>query len=465
MSLLPLNGPDDQRLSELAATVDVQRDPEELALLAGDESVVQPVVPGAAVMARSVEDVAATMRWAHTHGVPVTPRGAGSGKAGGCVPTPGGLVLSLAPMTAITVVHPEHGYAEVEPGVITETFRDSMEHEHRLFYPPDPASLDWCTLGGNVATNAGGPVALKYGVTGQHVMGLTLVLADGRVIETGRRQPKDVAGYDLTSQIVGSEGTLAVIVGVRLGLLPIPREVRTALLGFSSMGEAASALVDARRAGVLPRAMEVVDPVALQRVRSTWEHEGSPFGVDEATNALLLVEVDGPEGTTEAALQAMLDGMRSGPNSVREASSAAERGALWATRREMSKRVKRGALGWVTEDIAVPLGTMPSVTAELADIGARHDLTIACYGHIGDGNLHVNVLWETEAGAGQASAAVDDVMALALRVGGTVTGEHGIGRAKTKWLEDRLGAPALALQRSLKSAWDPRGILNPGVAL
>ena len=198
--LQPIVGPDDVRLDELAQVVSsLERDPDALTALGGDESVVESVRPGAAVLARSVDDIVATMRWAHTHGVPVTPRGAGSGKAGGCIPVPGGLVLSLAPMNSIRSVEVADGYAEVEPGVVTGTFRDVMEQEHRLFYPPDPASLDWCTLGGNVATNAGGPVALKYGVTGRFVMGLTLVLADGTVVDTGRRQPKDVAGYDLTS--------------------------------------------------------------------------------------------------------------------------------------------------------------------------------------------------------------------------------------------------------------------------
>lgn len=462
-----LRGPDDPRLASLAVPHLV--DPDALIAYAGDESVVSPVVPGAVVRARSVDDVAATMRWAHEHGVPVTPRGAGSGKAGGCVPVPGGVVLSLASLDSVTAVRPEHGFAEVEPGVVTGTFRDAMAHEHRLFYPPDPASLDWCTLGGNVATNAGGPVALKYGVTGRFVMGLTLVLADGRVIETGRRQPKDVAGYDLTSLVVGSEGTLAVVVGARLALLPEPAEVRAALLGFASLEDAAAALVDARRAGVLPRAMELVDPVTLRRIRAAEEgpdgRGDDPFGFADSSGepqALLLVELDGPLGTTEPALSALLSALDTTPVAVRQATTTEERAALWELRRQISKRVKQGAAGWVTEDIAVPLGAMPSVVRELEDLGARHGLEIAAYGHIGDGNLHVNVLWPSPDAAARAPAAVDDVMALAMRVGGTVSGEHGVGRAKRRWVEAQLG-PTRELQRALKRAWDPRGILNPGV--
>jgi len=461
--LAPLRGPDDPRLASLTVA-ELVRDPAELAALGGDESVIPGVTPGAAVRARSVQDISAAMAWASQHGVPVTPRGAGSGKAGGCVPAQGALVISLAEMTSIARVERAHGYAEVEPGVITGEFRDAMADDG-LFYPPDPASLDWCTLGGNVATNAGGPVALKYGVTGRFVMGLTLVLADGTVIETGRRQPKDVAGYDLTSLVVGSEGTLAVIAGIRLALLPVPREVRTMLLGFGSLSEAAAAVVDARAAGVLPRAMELVDPVSLRRVRAGWDRGGLPFGVGDDVQALLLTEVDGPQGSTEAAMDALLAGLQVGPRFVRRAETAQERAELWATRRELSKRVKAGMAGWVTEDIAVPLGSMPRVIAELAGIGERHDLQIAAYGHAGDGNLHVNVLWAQPDGATRAGAALDEVMALALGVGGTVTGEHGVGRAKRRWLPRQLGDPGLALQRSLKTAWDPRGILNPGVGI
>jgi len=460
-----LSGPDDPRLTSLDVP-DLVLDPEALAEYAGDESVVAPVVPGAVVRARSIDDVAATMRWAHTHGVPVTPRGAGSGKAGGCVPVPGGVVLSLAGLDAICGVFPEHGFAEVEPGVVTGSFRDAMADEHRLFYPPDPASLDWCTLGGNIATNAGGPVALKYGVTGRFVMGLTLVLADGRVIETGRRQPKDVAGYDLTSLVVGSEGTLAVVVGARLALVPAPSEVRTALLGFAALDDAAAALVDARRGGVLPRAMELVDPVTLRRVRAHAAGTSDPFGLEQAVadaiQALLLVELDGPVGTTEASLSALLGALETAPVAVREATTTEERAGLWELRRQISKRVKQGAAGWVTEDIAVPLGAMPRVVRELEELGARHGLEIAAYGHVGDGNLHVNVLWPSPEGAARAPAAVDDVMALAMRVGGTVTGEHGVGRAKRRWVDAQLG-PTRELHRALKRAWDPRGILNPGV--
>lgn len=459
--LRPLSGPDDPRLSELR-DLTLLTDPEALDAFAGDESVVAPVRPGAVVQAESVGQIATVMAWASRHGVPVTPRGSGTGKAGGCVPSPGGLVLALGVMNRITAVFPEHGFAEVEPGVVTGPFRRAMEHEHRLFYPPDPASLDLCSLGGNVATNAGGPVALKYGVTGRFVMGLTAVLPDGTVIETGRRQPKDVAGYDLTSLLVGSEGTLAVLAGIRLGLLPVPQEIVTALIEFERLDHAARAVVDARRGGVLPRAMEFVGPTALARARVA---RPGAFGITARCGALLLVELDGPEGTTGPLLERFLSGLTAPPIAVRRAGSRAERTELWETRRQMSTLVKAGAAGWVSEDIAVPLGSIPGVIAGLEAIADRGRVAIATYGHAGDGNLHVNIVWDTPDAAPRGLAAVEAVMDLAIEVGGTITGEHGVGIAKRKWLPSQLTAPVLDLQRAIKAQWDPAGILNPGKVL
>jgi glycolate oxidase len=459
--LRPLTGPGDPRLDELKG-LPLVTDPEALESFAGDESVEAPVRPGAVLEAMSVGQISTAMAWASRHGVPVTPRGAGTGKAGGCIPSSGGLVLALGGMNRITGVMPEHGFAEVESGAITGPFRQAMEHEHRLFYPPDPASLDRCTLGGNVATNAGGPVALKYGVTGRFVMGLTAVLPDGRVIETGRRQPKDVAGYDLTSLLVGSEGTLAVLAGIRLGLLPVPREIVTVLLEFERLDQAARAVVDARMGGVLPRAMEFVGPTALKRARVA---RPGAFGISAACGALLLVEIDGPEGTTGPLLDGFLGGLTTAPLSARRAASDAERAALWDTRRQMSTLVKHGTAGWISEDIAVPLGAIPGVIARLDEIGDRHEVSIATYGHAGDGNLHVNVLWDTPDAAPRGHAAVDAVMAHAVGVGGTITGEHGVGTAKRRWLSGQLRAPVLDLQRAIKRQWDPAGILNPGKVL
>jgi glycolate oxidase subunit GlcD len=450
------------RLAPLAASLDgeVLTDPEALTAYAGDASPATPVIPEAVVLARSIPDISKTLRWATDHGVPVTPRGAGTGKAGGCIATPGGIVLSLAPMTRILSVRADDGWAEVEPGVITGPFRDEMAAQG-LFYPPDPNSLATCTLGGNVATNAGGPVAVKYGVTSRFVMGVTAVLADGRVIETGRRQPKSVAGYDLTSLLVGSEGTLAVIAGIRLALLPQPREIVTALMPFESVRDAAATVSSARRLGITPRAIELVDGVVLQRIRPH-----APFPIDPSWGALLLVEFDGAPGRAAADLDRFIDSLPPpGPIEVRHANDPAEREALWATRRFMSKLVKKGAVGWFSEDIAVPLSTLPELVDRLAEIADRHRLVVATYGHAGDGNLHVNVLWDEPTGAERAEAAVEDVFRAALDLGGTISGEHGIGTLKRKYLPWEQAPPVIELQQALKRQWDPAGILNPGKLL
>lgn len=436
------------------------RDGEELDLCARDASYAEPVRPLAVVQARSREDVVETLRWASARSVPVTARGAGTGKSGGCVPSAGGLVLSLAGMDRILSVQPEHGWAEVEPGVITGLFRDSIADEYRLFYPPDPASLDTCTLGGNVATNAGGPVALKYGVTGNFVMGVEAVLADGTVIEAGRRQPKSVAGYDLTSLLVGSEGTLGIITKIRLALRARPVEVVTALLPFASVEDAARVVPYARRSGLEPRAMELFDSVSLARASRDPDYPGAP-----EWGALLLAEFDGGPGEASAALERFVEGLPSAPLSVRRADSLEERAALWSFRRRTSKLVKVGAVGWRSDDVAVPLGRIADLVAFLPRLAERHDLIACAYGHAGDGNMHVNLLWEEPSGAERIDAAAQELLREALALGGTVSGEHGIGSLKKDALPWELGQRQLELQRAIRQQWDPAGILNPGKVL
>ncbi len=447
-------------LRELRAelpTGQLLQDPEQLLDYGGDESGMSPVSPLAVVEARSVPDIQECLLWASRHGVPVTPRGAGTGKAGGCIPEQGGIVLALAGMNRVLGVHSEHGYAEVEPGVVTGAFRTEVASEHRLFYPPDPNSLDTCTLGGNVATNAGGPVALKYGVTGNFVMGVTAVCANGTVIETGRRQPKGVTGYDLTSLLVGSEGTLAVIAGIRLALLPRPREVGTALLAFSDLQAAADAVARARLRGLSPRALELVDGHSLDQVRST-----GLLDLEEHWGALLLVEFDGEPGQPTRLIERFVGDLEpSAPLAVRLAEGEDDRRSLWELRRRLSKLVKQGSVGYISEDVAVPVGSIPALVAALAPVAEAEDLVVATYGHAGDGNLHVNILWYDEGGAVRGERAADSVIRKTLDLGGTISGEHGIGLSKRRFLPWEQDSHQLALQRSLREVWDPAGILNP----
>lgn len=425
-----------------------------------DASYAPPVRPLGVICAQNTGDVVATLRWASEHGIPVSARGAGTGKSGGCIASPGGVVLSLASMNRVLTVAPRNGWAEVEPGVVTGVFRDSMADEYRLFYPPDPASLDTCTLGGNVATNAGGPVALKYGVTGSYVLGVEAVLADGSVIETGRRQPKSVAGYDLTSMLVGSEGTLGIITKIRLGLRAEPIEVVTAILPFASVADAAAAVPYARAAGVEPRAMELFDGTSLLRARRDPDFPGQP-----SWGALLLAEFDGGPGEGSAGLERFLAGLPVAPLEVRKAEQRADRAALWAFRRRTSKAVKVGAVGWRSDDVAVPLGLIPELLDFLPGLGERHDLIVCAYGHAGDGNMHVNLLWERAGGEARVDAAARELVDKTLALGGTISGEHGIGTLKKDALPRELGARQTELQRALRLQWDPRGILNPGKML
>ncbi len=424
-----------------------------------DESSATPVRPRAVVLARSTADVQETLRWAGRHGVPVTPRGAGTGRSGGCVPSPGGVVLSLAEMNRVRQVRPEHGWAEVEPGVITGAFRSLVEEEHHLFYAPDPASLDECTLGGNVATNAGGPLAVKYGVTGRWVLGLEAVLANGTRVQTGRRQPKGVAGYDLTGLLTGSEGTLAVITGIRLALAPRPAEAVAALLPFGSVQAAVDAVQAGRLGGLAPRALELFDGTTVARLAA---HE--PL-IDARWGALLLVEFDGDEGTAAPALRRFVEGLPRPPEGLQLAEDEEARAALWELRRQASRTVKIGAEGWLSEDVAVPLGALPSMIAALEPIGERHGLRVLSYGHAGDGNLHVNVQWDEPSGAARADACADDVVRAAVELGGTCSGEHGLGLTKTRFLSGEVGATELGLMRGLKRLWDPAGLLNPNKVL
>ena len=450
-----------ERLAALAAALPdgtLVLDPDVLDGYGGDESSVPPVRPAAAVRARSVGDVQATLRWATEHAVPVTPRGGGTGKAGGCVPSDGGVVLSLSSMDRVRSVRPEHGFAEVDAGVITGPFRDLVADEHRLYYPPDPGSLDSCTLGGNVATNAGGPVALKYGVTRDHVLGIEAVLADGTKVELGRRQPKGVAGYDLARLLVGSEGTLAVITGIRLALRPRPASALAALMPFASVEDAAKAIALARRSGLEPRALEFFDGVALARAGRE-----PGFPCEPGWGALLLVEFDGEAGAPAASLARFAEGLGDrGPLEVRVAGDEAQRRGLWQLRRRTSRLVKAGAAGWITEDVAVPVGCLPDLVRRLPDIGARHGVIALAYGHAGDGNLHVNLLWDDPEGGAGAEAAADAVIAAALDLGGTVSGEHGIGLAKRRFLPREVGDRSVALMRAIKRQFDPAGVLNPG---
>ncbi|MGW2378908.1 FAD-binding oxidoreductase [Streptomyces sp. NPDC001658] len=430
-------------------------DPAALAAHATDRSGTRPAgEPLAVVHARRTADVTATLRHAHALRVPVVPRGAGTGLSGGATASEGCLVLDLSGMHRILELSADDQLAVVEPGVITAEL-DRAAGVHGLRYAPDPASAAWSTIGGNIATNAGGLRCAKYGVTRDSVLGLEAVLADGTVVRTGRRTVKGVTGYDLTALLTGSEGTLAVITAATLRLRPVPVATATLAAYFASFEAAAEASYAITRAGVEPALAELVDGPVLQAIDPALRERGA---------ALLVVQCDGAGAAAEA--KAVADLLAPLATSVQATEDPAEAEALLAARRLALPALER--LGRpLIEDIAVPRSRLAEAVREIRAISARHEVPVFTLAHAADGNLHPIIVVDPSLDRLPEAAweAAGEIFALALRLGGTLTGEHGVGVLKRQWVAEELGPAAHALQRGLKDLFDPRGILNPGKSL
>ena len=423
-----------------------------------DESGLGDFPPDAVVLVESTAEVQAVLEAAARHRVPVVPVGARSGKSGGTLALQGGVAVSLERMNRILEICPEDLVARVEPGVITGALQAEVER-HGLFYPPDPNSLDLCTIGGNVAENAGGPRALKYGVTREYVLGLTAVLPTGEVVRTGHRSIKGVAGYDLTALLVGSEGTLGIVTEVMLKLLPRPRHVATALVAFGSVDDAARAVSRVLAQGVIPRCLELMDDVSLRAVART-----APGRFPPGAGALLLVETDGHDEEAvfaEIVRVAELVGAEA-RGEVLVAQGEAQRREIWEVRKYLSVNLKAIHPHKLSEDVAVPRSRIPEMVARAKAAGQRLGLEVATYGHAGDGNLHCNVMYDRPEERPRVDEAVAEILRAAVELGGTITGEHGVGYAKRDFLAWEQGPELIALQRRLKAAFDPLGLLNPG---
>ncbi len=416
-------------------------------------------LPDVAVTPASGDEVAAVLRLAARERIPVHTRGAGTSLAGGAVPVGGGIVLSLARMNRIREIDPADGVAVVEPGVVTADLQRAVERLG-LFYPPDPASLNQCTIGGNVACNAGGPRCLKYGVTKDYVLGLTVVLAEGRVLRLGGRTVKNATGYQLVHLFVGSEGTLGVITEVTLRLVPLPRHRSTAAVSFSTLDAASAAVTGVLSAGILPATLELMDRTTINVVE---DYLG--MGLPREAEALLLLEQDGNDAraTHDEVRQMAVICREHGATRVDVATSPEERERLWHARRAVSAALGRVRPNKLGEDIVVPRSRIPAMVRRIADISARHGLPIAVFGHAGDGNLHPNILFDRRLPGEleRVERAAAEIFAAALELGGTLSGEHGIGSLKREFLSDALGAETVAVMRALKQALDPLGILNP----
>ncbi len=435
-------------------------DEETLKRFAHDETPnLEPSLPDVVVRPENVEQTQAVMQLCAKSGVYVTPRGAGSGKAGGCVAVYGGVVLALDRLNKILEIDKENQLARVEPGVILQPFQELVESEG-MFYPPDPASLSWCTLGGNVACNAGGPRALKYGVTGTYVLGVDAVLPTGERIKTGRSTTKGVAGYDVTSLITGSEGTLAIITGITLKLLPNPRYVQTALAVFPSTEPAVKAVSSILARGILPRTLEYMDRDSIEAVKVM----NPPYRFPPNAGAALILETDGESevGTLEALERCLEVTAEFGAVDAFLAQDAKQRRDIWASRRLLSEATRKIKKRKVSEDIVVPRSKIPEMVARTGLLGEKHKLSTCSFGHAGDGNLHTQILFDELEQMPQVDALLDDLFDIVLELGGTITGEHGVGLSKKKYLPKELSPDVIALQQRLKDAFDPAGILNPG---
>lgn len=456
-----MNGAHAAALAELAAAFPRERlvvDRERLEAYGRDESDLGVFPPDLAVLPETAEEIRTVFAVASRHRVPVVPVAARSGKSGGSLALHGGIALSFERMNRILEISPEDMIARVQPGVITGQLQAAVE-EHGLFYPPDPNSLELCSIGGNVAENAGGPRAVKYGVTREYVLGLTVVLPTGEILRLGRRSIKGVAGYDLTALMVGSEGTLGIVTEITLKLLPRPRHVATALVVFRSVADGARAVNQVLQGGILPRCLELMDDVSLAAAART-----SPYRFPPGAGAALLVETDGNDEEQVLAelvrLAALVEGDAQGDVIV--AQNEAQRRDIWETRRYLSVNLKALHPLKLSEDVAVPRSRIPEMVARAKAAGARVGLDVATYGHAGDGNLHCNVLFDRPEERGRADEAVATILRDAVDLGGTITGEHGVGVAKRDFLEYEQGAVLLNLQRRLKAFFDPLGILNPG---
>ena len=426
-------------------------------------------VPDAVVFPETAEEVAAVLRLANVSGFPVVPRGAGSGLTGGALPVHGGVLLVMTRMDQILEIDEANLDAIVQPGVILEDFQKAVE-EKGLFYPPDPNSLDTATLGGNVAENAGGPRTIKYGVTRDYVLGLEVVLPTGEIIRTGSKCRKDVAGYDLTRLIIGSEGTLGVVTEITVRLIAKPEAVRTLVALFPDFEDAAKAVAAIMGRRVAPCVLEFVDAIAVKLVRDFLKMSVSTavdcLLLDAGPQAaFLLAEVDGPENSVDehlAMVESVCREFRVGDVQVLRTEKERER--IWTVRRNIKNAIKAVCKYEVSEDIVVPISRVPTMVRKLQDIAAELGVEINNYGHFGDGNIHVNILsYEgTPELMERVQATVPRVFAETAALGGSISGEHGVGVTKAPYLEAHVGAETLAVYRKIKRALDPKNILNPG---
>ncbi|HHO47793.1 MAG TPA: FAD-binding protein [Desulfobacteraceae bacterium] len=415
-------------------------------------------LPEAVALPGSAGEIAAILRLANRHGFAVVPRGAGTGMTGGSLPTAGGLVLATARMNRILEIDPENMIAVVEPGVVTGDLQAALK-KHNLMYPPDPASLKFCTIGGNAAECAGGPSAVKYGVTRDYVIGLEIVLPTGEIMRTGVRTEKGVVGYDLIRLFVGSEGTLGIFTRLVLRTLPLPERKETYLLIFDSLDRATGLVAGILAAGIRPCTLEYMDRTAIRVVR-----DHIPLPLPQETEALLLVEIDGSGVEVAGQQDLLVRYLRERNVDFRHAADDRERAEIWLARRSVSPATFSLKPDKISEDVVVPRSRIPDLVRFTEGLAAGLNLTILTFGHAGDGNIHVNIMLDRtdQREAERGAAARAELFQFVVGLGGSLSGEHGIGLTKAEFVPLEIDANALKVMKNIKRMLDPNNILNPG---
>ena len=447
-----------QRLQRQLAPGELRLDADTLTAHSGDKWFVTGT-PEAVALPRSAKSVSTILRFAHRHQIPVTPRGAGYGYVGGCVPVRGGIVLSTARMRRIREINEHDFVAVIQPGVITANLQNKAEAKG-LYYPPDPASRADCSLGGNIATNAGGPRSLKYGVTSDYVLGLQFALPDGTLVRVGGRTHKNKTGFDFHRFFTGTEGLLGIVTEATLKLLPLPPFRAALSVGLGSMHVATRGIAAVFKAGYLPSALEVADEFTL--CAATRRTGSDRFA---GCRAHLIIELDGQEKSVRSELRDLKKLMAPlKPRFIDAAFGAENVETIWQLRREFSYSLRDTGLVKLNEDIVVPRGKLEKLFAFAARLQKKHAMPIACFGHAGDGNIHVNVMVDdTKPGhARRRDAALDELFRWVLKHDGVITGEHCIGLAKKRWWPLAASAEVRQLHQAVKNALDPKGIMNPG---
>ncbi len=437
--------------------INISTAPEDLICYGFDASGLE-LSPSAVVWPKNTEDVVKIMKYSSENGIPVVPRGAGTGMTAGAVPSKGAIIISFEKMKRIIEIDSENLTAFCEPGVINGKLQHELE-SIGLFYPPDPASMHFCTIGGNVAENAGGPRALKYGVTKDYVMGIEAVLPNGEVITTGVRTAKGVVGYDLTRLFAGSEGTLSVFTKIRLKVLPLPQDVVTLLAVFGHLEAAGDAVTKIISSKIIPRTLEFMDSEAIAAVENF-----RPVGLPGEAEAVLLIELDGhPSAITKEAGRIAEICEKLGAE-IRMAEDDEARDKLWMSRRSISPALYKIRPTKINEDIVVPRNRVTEMLRRLRRLSEESGIKIVNFGHAGDGNIHVNIMVDKsdEDEYRKGLSLIEKVFHETLSLGGTISGEHGIGLTKTGYIGMEVSKQALEIMKSIKHVFDPKKILNPG---